>query len=166
LVSNTIALQFIDIIAWKFSSRQLFDRDSDMAPGDITTTLAKNPAPKSPASLAIVNVDRSLVKINDMILDVKTPLSALVVDLSALTDRFIRPGLELCDDILRLCNSLTKALDLCKFLSIFPGMGAVIGRIRGAIENMRIEDTVKKVVGQIREMFLTVRIQSNRPGCA
>jgi hypothetical protein len=136
-----------------------------MAPGDITTGLAKQLAHRSKASEAISKADSSLVNLNNMILTVKTPLSALVVDLSALTDRFIRPGLELCEDILKLCNSLSKAMDLCKFLSIFPGMG-LISQISKVIEKMNIEGKVKKVVGQVKEMFLKVRIQTKQPGFA
>ena len=123
-----------------------------MAPGDLTT-LAKNPAPKSKASLAVIKADQSLVSMSTMIVDVKTPLSALVVDLIALTDRFIRPGLGLCDDILRLCNSLTKALDLCKVLTVFPGMGQVLNPIVNVIKQMGIDKTVKTTVGKIKKMF-------------
>jgi rRNA processing protein Gar1 len=42
----------------------------------------------------------------------------------------------------------------------------LISQISKVIEKMNIEGKVKKVVGQVKEMFLKVRIQTKQPGFA
>lgn len=134
-----------------------------MAPPESTSTPAKSPAPKSKASLAIVKVDQSLVGINGVIVDIKTPISALVVDLSALTKQFIIPGLNFCDDIVRLCESLKKALNLCNFITPFPVIGPLVRQLKGIIEKLNIDKSIKEVALQIKAAFVKVRILRERP---
>ena len=104
----------------------------------------------------MVKADKSLVNINGVIIDIRTPFSALVVDLNTLSNQFINPGLKFCDDILRLCDSLNKALLLCNFLTPFPGIGNVVTLVKNAIEKMQIEKSVRKVVGEVKAMFIKV----------
>ena len=127
-----------------------------MVPGQITGDVAKSPAPKSKASLAIVLAEKSLVNINGVILEIRTPFSALVVDLNALLNQFISPGLKFCDEILRLCDSLNKALALCNFLTPFPVIGNIIKVVKNVIEKMQIEKRVKNVVGEVKALFIKV----------
>ena len=110
----------------------------------------------------MVQASQSLVNINGVIVDIKTPISALVVDLNALSNQFINPGLIFCDDITKLCNSLKKALDLCTFLSPFPVIGNTVKVVKNVIEKMKIEDKVKLVVKDVKAMFIKVSSNAER----
>ena len=133
-----------------------------MGPGQVTGVVAKSPAPKSKASLAMVQVDQSLINMNGVIVDIKTPISALVIDLNALSKHFINPGLNFCDDILKLCDSLDKALQLCNFLTPFPAIGQLVGSVKKVIEKMQIGPTVRKVVGEVKAVFVKVLSNAKR----
>ncbi|KAK0515155.1 hypothetical protein JMJ35_002534 [Cladonia borealis] len=134
-----------------------------MSTGQTTGSVARSPAPKSKATLAMVEADKSLVNINGVIIDIKTPFSALVVDLNALSNQFINPGLQFCDDILRLCDSLNKALLLCNFLSPFPFIRDIVTVVKNVIEKMQIEKSVRKVVGEVKAMFIKARDTTMKP---
>ena len=118
-----------------------------------------NPAPQSKASLAIVKVNNSLGGVNSVIGEIRTPLSELVINLTALDPQYIKPGLELCRKIKDLCNTLTRALQLCNMLTPFPVVGAVVGRLKKVIESMRIEDNVKRIAEQIEGIFVKVCVR-------
>jgi hypothetical protein len=121
----------------------------------------QNPAPQSKASQAIVKVGNSLGSVNSLIKEVKTPLGELVVSLTNLEAQYIKPGLQLCSDIVKACDSLTKALNILNVLSLFPGVGTVVGRVKGVIENLHIQDNVKRVAEQIKAIFLKVSLNAS-----
>ena len=113
--------------------------------------IAKSPAPQSKASVALVKVDASIKEVNTLIGQVRPSIQGLLVQVTSLDTKYLTPGINLCNDIVSLCNSLKGILDFCGKMSGIPIIGTIVGRVASVIEKMNIEGNVKRIVGEVQQ---------------
>lgn len=108
-------------------------------------------APASKASQALVTVQTSVRSVETLVGQVHPPIQELLVQVTSLDVKCITPGINLCNDIIRLCDSLKGVLDFCRMMSSIPILGTIVGRVAAVIDKMNIDGSVKKIVNEVRQ---------------
>ena len=95
----------------------------------------------------MIQIGQSHVNMNVVIVDLKTPISALVTDRYTLSNHFINLRIKFSDKVLGLRDNFDKILQLCGSPTPFPTIGQLFNLVKMVIEKMRIGSADKKVVG-------------------
>jgi hypothetical protein len=120
-------------------------------------TIIKTPALQSKPTLSLMKVNNSLGELNSQVSQIRPPIDTLALDLTKLKNELLNPAIQLCLDISQFCEGLHAALEFCKLLRPTPFIGQLVSQLANAIEGLRIEQTVKDVVNDIRSALEKVR---------
>jgi len=111
---------------------------------------------RSKATSSMITVEKSRQDLKTLINQIQPPIDELVVIVTKIDDQYIVGGIRLCNDIIAICDKLSKALTVLTFLSLIPAFGQFLSQIVNVISRIDIQGKVKTIAQQIKGTFENV----------